>query len=378
MTSQLLIYSVKVLLENKTTKSVLHDYNYDWKFIEDYYLRYTTNALVVSPRVGINNHPFVHNYDFLDYTMPDFDPNFNKTFSDVSDETALNLLENLPDDKNLLLNWSGGIDSTVPLVAILKNWPVEDLQRLVINMNDTSIFENPYLYHNHIKDKIKTRNSYVPVNYSKYVTVYGDPEMPSTSTSKYISMINNYPGIYDKNYIEAEKEYIEHFSNLVNHDFASKNYEKIIENIQSIDGQYPIETVADLVWWENFNLSWKGCSGLDFYIRHHSNYPVDTFLLNNICWFNNVNYQKWIMKNKGPGVTYGNNCCEIKLAHKKYIHEFDSNDFYLHFKSKLPSGSIRGKINPNTCMITSDFRNLNLEANLKEIINYIPTILKNY
>jgi hypothetical protein len=378
MTQKMLTYWVEILLSNGTINEVLSDYNYNWQYVKDYYLSYSTSAMVITPRRGVNNHPFVHESDNLDYTMPDYNPNFNKTFGEVSDETALSALKSLPENKKLMIHWSGGLDSTVALIAVLKNWSKHDLQeKLVVNMNNYSIFESPNIYYNFIKDQIQTTNSYNIPDFDKYVTVYGEPEMPSTSSKKYLSLIKEHKGIYDMPLQENIGLYIDHYTRRINKNFAETNAEKLLENIDSVGDLYPIETIADLIWWENYNWAWKGCMGVDWYMKHYQGLDPELYINNHINWYNTPNYQQWLMKNKGHGVSYGRDLSFTKRSHKEYIYEFDKNLFYKEFKSKLPGQfwAIDQDVDGKVCMITDDFKQLSIRDNLNEIKSLIPKIL---
>ncbi len=66
-------------------------------------------------------------------------PKHNDSFAQCADRRAIELL-NVPG--NIYVLWSGGIDSTVVLTAILRNWPSEDLKRITVLCNKDSINEN--------------------------------------------------------------------------------------------------------------------------------------------------------------------------------------------------------------------------------------------
>jgi hypothetical protein len=141
MNDVLLYYAAILLRHPKTFEILKNHHGYDWQYVSDYYTKYGSNSLVISARKGKDNNPFLLENPRFDkhFRMPDTDPMFNKTFQQVSDEAAISLLKNMPDDRQLLINWSGGIDSTVPLVAILKTWPAADQKRIVIGLNEGSI-----------------------------------------------------------------------------------------------------------------------------------------------------------------------------------------------------------------------------------------------
>ena len=108
---------------------------------------------------------------------------------------------------------------------------------------------------------------------------------------------------------------------------------------------------------------------------------------NTFDWYNNNDYQRWSMVNNhtgekidpfGAGFT-------LKLCVKKYIHEFDKNDWYFHFKTKLPSSEQKkirtisqwGNTTPMTMFgLTQQSQRLYLED--KNVQDYILNHLSSY
>ena len=62
-------------------------------------------------------------------------------------------------------------------------------------------------------------------------------------------------------------------------------------------------------------------------------------------WYNTEEYQKWSMVNNNNGekinlkVDLANST--IKWCVRKYIRDFDKNDWYFHFKQKQPSNQMQ-------------------------------------
>src|SRR5690348_6211550 len=83
------------------------------------------------PRFGNFDTPWKSNIDDVRIT---YDPNFNRTYADICDQRALdikNILDNDP-KKTVTVFWSGGVDSTVVLTALLKNLGKSYYDRLSI------------------------------------------------------------------------------------------------------------------------------------------------------------------------------------------------------------------------------------------------------
>ena len=89
------------------------------------------------------------------YRLPVYDATFSKSFSEVTDQRALEI-KSLINEKNqkFALMYSGGIDSTLALSALIKNLTTEELKNIVVCANEQSIIENPTFWNKFIWNKI--------------------------------------------------------------------------------------------------------------------------------------------------------------------------------------------------------------------------------
>lgn len=75
-------------------------------------------------------------------------PNFNLSFAECCDLRACQIIEDaIRRDKKIIVRYSGGTDSTVLLVSFLKYLPIDEMERLEVAMNVTSIVDNPHFFH---------------------------------------------------------------------------------------------------------------------------------------------------------------------------------------------------------------------------------------
>ena len=82
------------------------------------------------------------------FEMPDYNT-FTKSFSDVCDSKALSIKSSIHEGNKFALMYSGGIDSTVILVSLLKNLSTTELRNIVICCSADSIIENPLFFNNY-------------------------------------------------------------------------------------------------------------------------------------------------------------------------------------------------------------------------------------
>jgi len=93
------------------------------------------------------------------YPIPEF-KKFTKTFEEVCNERAQELLEMAKQrDCKIFAFYSGGIDSTLMMVSMLKVFKEEDLSRIIVLLSEESIKENPNFYEKSIRGKLKTQSS---------------------------------------------------------------------------------------------------------------------------------------------------------------------------------------------------------------------------
>ena len=99
-----------------------------------------------------------------EFIMPAYNPYFNKTLEEITDNRAREIAKDIvKTDKKVAVMWSGGIDSTLIIVALIKNLSPTELKNITICCNNYSIIENPIFYKNYINNKFSTISSSVYV-----------------------------------------------------------------------------------------------------------------------------------------------------------------------------------------------------------------------
>jgi hypothetical protein len=254
--------------------------------------------------------------------------------------------------------WSGGIDSTAVLVSLLKIADKEILDQLVVVCNQASIDENPYFYNRYIKDKLVIADTdefkVTSENYNKILLVNGDcAEMIFGSTHPHaldrrgqLDMIHepwrNNALLYNsiKNSNSSALEF---------------GFDLIKESIKY--SPVPIDTIYDFLWWHYFNFKI-----VDSYYRsmvpiaenladeHAADFCKNTFHR----FFMYPEMQVWSMiTNNARRETMH---IDYKYDAKKYIYEFDRNEFYYNNKQKYPSVITRKTVSRHTFAIDQDWR----------------------
>jgi hypothetical protein len=232
--------------------------------------------------------------------------------------------------------WSGGIDSTAILVSILKVADSDFLDKVTILYSDRSIIENSYFYYNYIDKKLKTQNidtfSITSDNYADIIVVDGEAG----------NQIMGHPSIQRLMYggqqdlLNQKWRSVDDLTKIVV-GATQFSIDIIVESIKF--SPVDIETVHDFLWWANFNLKFD-----DVLLRKGMSYTENLTPAESKLFFTQGLYrfytepkmQIWSMISKD--LRRESTAIMPKHIPKKYIFDFDQNDFY--YSNKREEGSI--------------------------------------
>lgn len=320
--------------------------------------------------------------------IPRYDPSFSLTFEEVTNRRALDIKKILNEtDKNVSLFYSGGIDSTTCLVALISNLDSNELSRIYISMSADSILENPVFYDKFIRGKFKIFDSmltmYTDLIDQNFVCISADAGDFIYGTELGVKMYPQIP-LYEMwmegsdkkirsdlyySISSAKVHYSEYKDILINYfnsglangvklikssgflpqgiaswrdeddNFGRLFYEKIDKNIKSTD--IPVISLHDFFWWTMFNMRFTwGCLrpaiayGLGDNMKHIIQEGI-------FSWYSGEEYQLWSMVNNNNGEKInGTTISSYKQSSRNYIYKFDKNDWYRQNKIKMPSTPI--------------------------------------
>lgn len=293
------------------------------------------------------------------FRMPDYDPTFNKTFAEVSDEKALRIRDRIRQGERFGVLWSGGIDSTVIMTSLVKNLTPEELENVTVMCSGESMIENPSFYRNFIYGKLKTLNSkehkYDDMLNLGITPITGDEGDCIFGTLIGLNMYNNFDALLDRVSSEVKenvsqlknkftspdvhysqfKELIIQYLNIPWHpEFGRILYDKYDHNIKT--ATVPVHSLHDFFWWLIFNVKYYNCSVRGPIYFNDTMNPIDV-IDRTENWYNDQQYQLWSMANNNNGMKIHTGILSYKHAAKSYIYEFDKNEWYFTFKSKLES-----------------------------------------
>lgn len=317
------------------------------------------NPLRYMPRDGEWSMPWKQEI-IPGYEMPIYDPTFNKSFDQVTDEQALGIKDRISKGERFAVMWSGGIDSTVILAALLKNLNQEELKSIVVCASVESIIEHPVFWENYIHNKLQVldgaAHKYDDLIEQGLVPITADEGDCIFGTSLGLTFYNHYDFYLDgmsaevqtnlKNlkykisspdvhYSVYKELIIKHLGIGVNDpNFGRLLYEKYHRNVKT--SSVPVQSLHDFFWWMIFNVKYLNCA-VRGALYYNDRVEWKTAINTIVNWYNYPDYHRWSMVNNNNGQKIQTTLASYKVAAKDYIWSFDKNDWYRNFKIKLES-----------------------------------------
>jgi len=286
--------------------------------------------------------------------IPIVNHNFNKTFAEINDQRAneVRILANQA-NKKLLIRWSGGIDSTMIMVSILRNFPKADLALIEVALNSSSIIENPHFYNQYVKDQFNIIDSSLLIYdqdlMSRYIVIDSEPAdflyglAISPLYKQYhngvcgLDLHKNKDVVIDlllnKMYVYEKRSEAIDITDQDRLNFALRYYDLVCGSAYSHNR--PLKTIGDFWWWRSFNWFFQH-NIFKPYLDFSSKFDQDNFnqwKASYLPWCLTNDFQQWSMTN-GYGVKFKDSITEHKLEARKYIHSFFKDSWYSSFKTK--------------------------------------------
>lgn len=299
-------------------------------------------------RLGEYRDPYMRNVNPY-YLAPEDPAGKDETLKDIADSKADAIWKHAQHTgKNIAIMWSGGIDSTFVVTAILKTVPANEHDRVAVICNSNSVYENQQFFFKFLLNRVQLFNTstweMTPDFLNQYILLHGDPAdcLFGPSMPLYKAYVNNgthteswkkhIKGLYDIFEPSKEKNSIEAPG------FGKWFVDKIGDNIDSTDIGSEIKSVGDFFWWTYYNFKWEfSCQRPFHFYRYNSRYQPITQEQQkefaDLCFFNDHRFQQWSFRHLNSFI--GKSGEIHKREAKQYIYEFDQNQDYFDFKTKL-------------------------------------------
>ena len=281
------------------------------------------------------------------FTLPPF-ISTNDRLCDLIDARAVEIIqEATKSNKRIELLYSGGIDSTLVLAALIKNSSQDQLSNITVLMTPSGIFENYNFYVNFIHNKIqcepyhrvRVSNDYL----NKTILLHGDPGdcLFGPSIAMFEKMIPSgdhlRPWKDNLDIIVANIEIRAKKSKGMPEGFSQWYTDKITNNLLEV--QPPdVDSIADWWWWHYYNFKWEFSIWRPFFrLRADPKEPItaaniESYVRN--TFFNTDKFQQWSWSNLQTHVP---SIKDHKIQAKQYIFELDGDLEYFNHKIKIDS-----------------------------------------
>lgn len=253
------------------------------------------------------------------------------SFAQVCDLVAADIVARARvEERKIRVLWSGGIDSTVALIALLKALPTEEHQRIQPLLNMISINEYPLFFRQHILGKLPFRQVPAPITQhfgDRQLIITGEHGDQLFGSDKLLPLIAN--GLAYEPWEDILPLHLfEKFS-------GRGKVKKLMDYLrpQIAASPVPINSTFELFWWLNYSIKWQQVT-----LR----LPVFTFREDVKAihqrthhFFRDERFQRWSILNHP-----NRECADLasyKMAAKEYIHAFTGDGVYLATKTKEPS-----------------------------------------
>lgn len=266
------------------------------------------------------------------FPMPTLRP-IRKTFEEICNERAEELLARA-DMLGLPLNvfYSGGIDSTLLLISLLKNATPEQRDRLIVLLSEESIRENPLFYQDHIRGKLQvdSMNSFSYLLGTDRMFVGGehnDQLFGSDMMGKLISRFGTsvIQQAYNRDIFET------FFTEILNEKEGALFYVELFEHLME-SSPIEIRTNQDYLWWINFSLKWQTVfMRMICRVTPRNAHRIDSSYISTHYnqFYNTEDFQLWSMNNPDKKIkdrwnTYKWICKDIIFDYTKDAHYRDN------------------------------------------------------
>jgi hypothetical protein len=240
----------------------------------------------------------------------------NKSFEELCFDKANEINQY---NENIFLKYSGGTDSSVALLSMLRSWKPEELKKLHIVMTNRSVEEFPELWPE-IKETLKGRIFDALENdlqfHQRGIVITGEcgDQLFGSSIINYIyrkcengSVYKNWqeiiPMIYLKLFFNNDEKVLFKFID---------KYKKTLEY-----SPFPIKSTFDWIWWFNYT---NKIQHVVFRDLTYEPRLAKTYVEKHKAFYYDLNFLKWSLDNHDKKI--GTNIYAYKYISKRFIEKY--------------------------------------------------------
>jgi hypothetical protein len=250
------------------------------------------------------------------------------SFADCCDVRARELLDG---HGRLHVMWSGGIDSTVALVALLKALPANERDRLTVYLSSHSVAENPGFYQTRIAGQLAVQRTGGKAGLYDETVVTGElgDQLFGSDLMLEATRRLGFECLAQPHAVVLPRLFASIAGDAETGAAIYRRYAPIAD-----EAPYHLIRAQDFLWWWNFSQKWQHVK-----YRHLLYEPPGSNYLGMLGkvrhFFDTEAFQRWSLTH--PGGKLGASIDTYKMPAKRYIVEYTGDAGYL---AKMKIGSL--------------------------------------
>jgi len=256
-----------------------------------------------------------------------------ESFAVTTDKRCHDLVNNHR-DRPWLVWWSGGIDSTALIVALLRYPEHQFRENITVCVNEISIAENPRFFYQHILPNFQIMHGQDPRTRDNagFYHVSGALSDQLCGPDQALHMTGFDPNV---DFRRARDHMVQQMSSTWKID-ANWFFTRMQQHIESVPDS-PVETCADFFWWFNFSWPW-------FYVllqeRDGTTRNVKQHHEAKLQWYNSYEFHAWAWHRARE--QFADSFVrpeQFKQELKDYAWGYTGDNYFRYFKTKSHSDS---------------------------------------
>lgn len=268
-------------------------------------------------------------FHILDPLQPNLCSTSSLGFDELCLQRAVSIIETFP-QRTLRVLWSGGIDSTVALVSLLRCLAKKDeLSRLKVLLSAESVAEFSSFFHQVIQDKIEYRW----INTTLYDAI--DPDEVNITGEHGDQLFGSDKLKYAILTQEAFRPYDTVLPYLISRKLGTDRYTQAILKYMTPQWQQApikIKTLYDVMWWINFSMKWQTVT---MRLAHALQDKPMTLGENLVHFFRSRKFEQWSITHHEHKII--NTWQTYKYVAKEFIYRYYPDEHYRRQKEKEQS-----------------------------------------
>lgn len=285
--------------------------------------------------------------------VADLGRDYTLSFEDTCDWRAEDVIAfcELSGQAHINLMWSGGIDSTVALVSLLKTGRRDILDRVQIVLSEHSIAEYPWFYHNFIDGAFAVIDAATTLYdrfYEDSIVVTGEfgDQIFGSDLVELVAQVTGWEAIKSADYKDTVMAYFTHCAGKEAAARFFSLYQPIVH-----ESPIPIRNAFDFLWFWNFSQKFQSVGYRGLLYSSPENIKRNAGRIFN--FFESPHFQAWSLANHAKKMT--GDWLTYKNPAKKYVCQY-TGDWDFMQKPKVRSLQNLNAFNNTQRILRTDFQ----------------------